>query len=234
VFILSCGSETENEIVDNSTPTKQSLNFTFEFTENLQGFELNTANHLVNDASNASIDYGLRQLPSPFEFRQGLFFTWDTETLRIKGFIKRRLTGLKPNSSFVVDFDVDIISNIPSSCTGAAGSPGEGLVVSGAVFNEEPIRVIVNASPNSEYRVNIDNPDSTTNSKINIGNFALPVPCLTATRVDWEQKTIKNDDAFIFTSNSTGEAWMYISIDSIALGAPEIYILGIEMSISET
>lgn len=69
-----------------------------------------------------------------------------------------------------------------------------------------------------------------------MGHIGLPVPCEDAFFTDprvWEIKPLSNDDDFFITTDSTGEAWIYVSIDSGFEGITTFYLTEVELHIQE-
>lgn len=233
-LLASCGGSDS----PNATPPqqdKQNILLTYDFSESLQGFTVSTADHDVEHESNASIDFGLRTLPSPFEFRQGLLFTWENYSDDIKGFLTRKVEGLNANAEFRVNFSVTMVTYISNECAGIGGPPGLSVWVKGALFNEQPIRRETRNSDLSPLRYTLDIEDGSTTSEdvTYLGNIGLDVPCVLSEPRVWEQKTVSNDIDFIFTSNATGDAWLYVSIDSGFEGTSIFYLTEVEASIQQ-
>ena len=237
VFLISCGSGSSSS----STPPKekQSLLLTYDFSESAQGFSIDTADHYVEHQLNNKITSEMADLPSPYEYRKGIMFQWDNYSDDMKGFIKKKITGLNANSQFQVDFNVDVLTFMSDACGGIGGSPGESVRVKAALLVEEPVKSIeshyIYDVLYQEYVISIDDGQSGGDDVVVLGHIGLPIPCdddFFANHV-WEIKPLSNDENFFITTNSNGEAWIYVSIDSGFEGRSTFYLAEVELSIQE-
>lgn len=233
-FLISCGS-------GDSSPAKekQSLLLSYDFSETAKGFSIDTADHYVEHELNYKIIAEITDLPSPYEYRQGIHFAWLNYSDDIKGFIKKKITGLNVNSQFQVDFNVSILSNISEYCGGAGGSPGANVMVKASLLLEEPVKqtesYYIYDVLYQNYVISIDDGQSGGDDVVVLGSIGLFIEC-TQESIDnpvWEIKPLTNNDNFIFTSDSDGEAWVYVSIDSGSEGPSSFYLTEVELSIQE-
>ena len=100
---------------------------------------------------------GFADLPPNYD--PGLYTldsAWDSQpdplppgrkALRIEGhnrsddlfmFVKRRVTGLRPNADYAVSFDVTFLSNAPADAIGAGGGPGTDVFLKVGALSFEP------------------------------------------------------------------------------------------------
>jgi len=218
---------------------KQSLLLNYSFSESAQGFSIDTADYSVEHPLNFKIKSELAELPSPFEFRKGILYEWQNYSDDMKGYIKKKITGLNKDSQFQVDFRVDVLSSIPEGCVGIGGAPGESVVVAAALLLEEPEKIVETKSGGQfvfeTYRVYIDGRQETRSDITEMGHIGLPIPCndFTLNNPVWEIKSLTNNSDFFVTTNSTGEAWVFVSIDSGFEGISTFYLTEIELSIQE-
>ena len=236
LLLISCGS-------GSSTPTpqveKQSLSLTYSFSESAQGFSIDTADYSVEHPQNDIIKSEMSDLPPPYEFRKGILYQWNNYSDDMKGYIKKKITGLNVNSQFQVDFKVDVLTSIPEGCVGAGGAPGESVRVKAALLIEEPVKKIDTTNNNNLllqiYRISIDDGQSGGADVVLLGHIGLPIPCNDETLNNpvWEIKSLTNNDNFFMATNSVGEAWVYVSIDSGFEGFSTFYLAELELSIQE-
>lgn len=178
VFLISCGSGGSS-----STPAKekQSLLLTYDFSETAQGFSIDTADHYVEHELNEKITSEMVDLPSPYEYRQGIMFQWDNYSDDMKGFIKQKITGLNAKSRFQVDFRVDVLTYISENCPGIGGMPGPDVKVKAALLVEEPVKKIeshyIYDVLYQDYVINIDDERYGGKDVVALGHIGLPVSC---------------------------------------------------------
>ncbi len=122
-------------------------------------------------------------------------------------------------------------------CLGIGGSPGKDVTVKASLLNKEPTKYVYDNGLSLSYQLGID--DSLYGGKdvVFMGNIGLPIPCddvFIHTPPIWEVKLLTNEDKFSLMSNSLGEAWLYVSIDSGVGGKTKVYITDVEVVINET
>lgn len=238
VLLIACGSESSS-----STPkkekVKQSLLLTYDFSESAQGFSIDTADHYVEHRLNDEITSEIADLPSPYEYRKGVMFQWNNYSDDIKGFIKKKITGLNANSQFRINFNVDVLTFMSDACSGIGGSPGKSVKVKAALLVEEPVKSIESYNINNilhpYYVISIDDGQSGGDDVVVLGHIGLPIPCddIFFANPVWEIKPLSYDEDFLMTTNSNGEGWIYVSIDSGFEGRSTFYLTEVELSIQE-
>lgn len=237
LLLVSCGgggnSSKESDI---PLPVKQQLNFSFDFAEDEQEFLIDAADFAVEHPLNSSIEKQLSSLPVPYEYRQGIKFSWNNYNQDIKGFIKKKVTGLKANSEFEVDFSVNILTYMSEECLGVGGSPGRDVTIKAGVLPAEPIKMIDESGLFPTYRLNISDDLFGGEDTVYLGNIGLPILCdetFWQQEKVWEIKSVINEDDVIIESNTRGDAWLYLSLDSGVGSVSEVYIIDYQITINE-
>lgn len=233
LFIGSCSSEDTSTTPPPSE--KQTFNLFFDFSEDSEEFEINVADYFVEHERNGEIISTLSQLPEPYEYRMGIEFSWYNYSDDIKGYIKKKFSDLKPDTTYSVDFQVDILTVESEQCVGGGGGPGSSVYVKASLLPREPARFIsYEDSPDGTYRVDIDDGQSGGSDVVLLGDIGLPISCETSEESPvWEIKSLVNDESFVMTTEKSGEAWIYASIDSGFEGETTVYITDIEVTILE-
>ncbi len=223
-----------------SSTEKQNLSLNYDFSETSQSFLIDTADHNVEHPSNEQIIAKMDKLPSPYEYRRGIKFRWNNYSDDMKGFIKKKITGLKTNKTFQVDFKVDVLTFMSENCAGIGGNPGQAVRVKASLLKEEPVKSIEKSEYIDhiieQYVISIDDGQSGGDDVTVMGHIGLPVACDDAFFMNppvWEIKPLTNDETFTFTSDADGEAWVYVSIDSGFEGISEFYLTNVELNIQE-
>jgi len=132
-------------------------------------------------------------------------------------FVKKKVTGLRPNTEYVLVFDVELASNAEKNAVGVGGSPGEGVYVKAGASSIEPKKVI----DGNFYRMNIDKGNQSYGGKdmIVIGNIAVDSQ-------EYSLITRSNADQysqFVVKSNNLGELWLIVGTDSGFEGVTTLY-----------
>lgn len=237
ILLSSCGSSSEeNEAPSHiALPIAPGVVLSYSFSNSVEGFEINVADYYVDHPDNKKIAAGLALLPEPYEYRQGIRFSWFNYSADIKGFIKKKITQLEADTTYSVSFRVEIITSESNECAGVGGGPGSSVYVKGAVLSFEPTRFVSSESGvNAMYRVNIDDGQSGGEDVALLGNIGLPISCEASQESQtWELKTLANDEGYTVTTSSSGDAWVYVSIDSGFEGTTEVFIADVELEITQ-
>lgn len=124
-------------------------------------------------------------------------------------FVKKQYPGLKPNTTYNLNFQLKFATNTPSGCVGVGGAPGEAVWVYAGATPTEPKAVTVN----NEIRMNIDRGNQGAGGKDAqvIGNIANGLACGSTAYVS---KTVKNDKVQPVTTDVNGSLWIIMGIDS--------------------
>ncbi|WP_143165185.1 hypothetical protein [Chryseolinea serpens] len=135
-------------------------------------------------------------------------------------FMKKKVTGLSPNTDYTVVFDVELASNAPKGYSGVGGAPGESVFLKAGASGMEPKKVI----ESNQYTFNLDkgNQNSAGVMSTVLGNIAT-----TESSTDYALITRTNASSnaapFIGRSNSNGEIWLFVGTDSGFEGITTVY-----------
>lgn len=132
-------------------------------------------------------------------------------------FIKKKVTGLRPNTEYIMVFEVEFASNAEKNSVGIGGAPGEGVYVKAGASSTEPRKII----EGDFYRLNIDKGNQSFGGKdmVVIGNIAVDSQ-------EYNLTTRSNSNQggqFIARSNSAGELWLIVGTDSGFEGTTTLY-----------
>jgi hypothetical protein len=128
----------------------------------------------------------------------------------------KKLSGLKPNTQYHVNFSVEFASNANNS-VGTGGSPGSSVYIKIGATNQKPKRTV---DHQNMYRIAIDKGEQGSDGKDMIvigtigvntsdGNFSLKnLP------YEPDQEMKEKMENFKVTSNNEGEAWLIVGSDS--------------------
>jgi hypothetical protein len=135
-------------------------------------------------------------------------------------FMKKKLTGLSPNTDYTVVFDVELASNAPLGYTGIGGAPGDGVFLKAGASGMEPKKVI----ESGRYTFNLDKGNQANAGLMAtmLGNIATP-----ENSTDYALITRSNASSyaapFIARSNGDGEIWLFVGTDSGFEGVTTVY-----------
>ncbi|NJM26900.1 MAG: hypothetical protein HC859_16945 [Bacteroidia bacterium] len=201
----------------------------YDFAESQHGWLGDFADYPEGDsiAFELAFDYG--NLPVNLgEDRKALMLSGNNLNGDLFMFVKRRLSGFVPNTDYTLVFDLELASTAPTGSTGIDGYPGEGVYVKVGAVGTEPRKVLTAGS----YVMNIDKGNQGTDGAdmITVGNIAVSefTNAYTIISRTNAQETIP----FVVQSNSNGEIWLIVGVDSSYKGATTVYFTRLDMVFS--
>lgn len=204
--------------------------FKFDFIRSSEGWEGDFSDYPEGEEDFYELTWGWKPLPEPLKGR-GIFISGNNHSDDLFMFIRRRLTSLKPRTSYNLTFTIRFATNAPKGCMGVGGPPGEGVTVKAgaAVIKPEPF-----ISGNNHYAMNIDK-----GNQAGGGKDAVVLGDIANTNTDchnwvYEMKQLENTNApFKVTSGEDGAIWIVIGTDSGFEATTSLYYSNIEISAIE-
>jgi len=186
--------------------------FTFDFSIDEQLFHGGVSDFGLNQSDQHQFTFENQALPAPLNTgRNAQFVSGFNPSDDLFMYMKRKVIGLQPNTTYHVTFVVDFASIYPTNAFGVGGPPGEGVTMKAGVTLIEPDTVITDKG-GPYVAMNIDK-----------GNQSIPGADMdTIGHVGVSDTTtvytIKTNDnigrPFTFTTDQSGEAWVIIGTDS--------------------
>lgn len=183
--------------------------FHFDFQDGYQDWTGDFADYPVGDSIMYDLRFERTNLPEPLDPDEySLMMTGVNHSDDLFMFIKRKITGLMPNTSYELFIDVEFASNVPTNHYGVGGPPAEAVMMKAGATLIEPQKVDVDGY----YLMNIDKnnqispgPDMDT-----IGHIGVTDTTTVYTLIN------RNNSARLFniTTDSNGEVWVCIGTDS--------------------
>lgn len=183
--------------------------YNFDFSTGKEGWIGGFADYPIGSEVFYELDFQDTSLPSPLDTTQNsLFITGNNHSDDLFMFIKKKITGLYPNTSYTINFDIEFASKYPTNAVGVGGAPGEGVTMkAGATLNEpDTIHSFGNV------RMNIDK-NNQTQSGADMGTIGH-VGVADTTTVYALKSNNNSSHPFEITTNTTGEIWIIIGTDS--------------------
>lgn len=209
---------------DSTAPPADEHTFDFDFTTQSHGWVAGFADYPVGAADRMDLESAHADLPDQLGLTgEGLYSAGTNHSDDLFMFWKGRVTGLRPNTTYSVSFDVEFATAAPSDCVGIGGPPGESVYFMAGASTAEPERVVREEAGREYYRMNIDKGNqsqggSDTAVLGHVGNTVSDCDDL-----QWELKSLSEDDAVEVTTDSSGAAWLIVGTDSGFEGRTEIY-----------
>lgn len=159
---------------------------------------------------------------------KGLFISGHNRSDDLFMFIKRKLDqtdGIKPNTTYKVDVQFDLITNVAPNLVGIGGAPGESVYVKMGATTIEPVPVL----NDTYYRMNIDKGQQASGGRdaIVIGNVAK----IDSTDDSYQAKTMSG--SVQVTTDDSGTLWLLIGTDSGFEGITNLYYTNIKVKLEE-
>lgn len=176
------------------------------FDTSPKGWTVDYADYVLNPEHPDEFEHGINYLPPPLNGNNtGLKISGKNQSDDLFMFMKKKLTGLKPNQRYKVDFEVNFASNAPSNGIGSGGSPGEGVSLGVGFSITEPKKVV----QGNYYRMNISKINQTEDGDdmVVIGNISNGTDVA-------EYKLLKKTGSFTGKTDEKGEVWVIIGTDS--------------------
>jgi hypothetical protein len=178
------------------------------FSVSAEAWKGDFADYPVGAEEFYELNYSHTNLPAPLDqSEKGIRISGNNHSDDLFMFIKKQVTGLKPNTTYTIRLEVELASDSPAGSVGVGGSPAESVIIKGGFTTIEPTKVIDSAS--NHYRMNVDKANqanSGTDVKV-LGNLANG---LTKT----EYALIKRSAELTGKTDEQGNAWLIIGTDS--------------------
>ncbi len=148
----------------------------------------------------------------------------------------KKVKGLKPLTTYHVNFSLEFASNAPEGSIGVGGSPGDSVYVKVGAVSHKPQRYVDNTD---NYRINLDKGNQALDGKdmITIGTFGVDtqnsiyrlktLPYLPNEEV---QAKLLN---YMATTNNKGEVWLVLGTDSGFESTTTIFYTNLSVSFKE-
>ena len=208
--------------------------FEFTFEEDQEGWETGFAD-LPKD-HNVEIyekETGHVSLPSGLE-GNAIYLSGHNRSDDLFMFLIKLIEGLKPDTTYRVNFIVDLASNTPEGMMGIGGSPGESVYVKAGAVTIEP--ELYEAS-DGWLRINIDKGNQAREGldMVNIGNVANPnIDMNTYTGEEYAVMTLDPQGLnFTVTTDNDGMVWVIVGTDSGFEGLTTVYYDAITITFTE-
>jgi hypothetical protein len=151
----------------------------------------------------------------------GLYLAGDNRSDDLFMFLTREVTGLRPQTSYAITFELVLASNAGSGCTGIGGAPGESVYLKVGASRTEP-RAIPDVD--GSLRLDVDKgiqASGGANAQV-IGNIANGLA--QCTNAPFRLITRTNlGTPFLITTDERGTLWLLVGTDSGFEGTTTLY-----------
>lgn len=204
------------------------FSYSYEFSQSDEGWEGDFADYPENDSIFYELKFKYDTVPGTSGNRKGLMLNGNNYSDDLFMFVRKKLTGLKPNTTYRVLFNVRLASREKTGVVGAGGAPGEGVFVKAGVSRVQPKRMLTDGT----YRMNVN-----IGSQAEAGSDALVLGHIgvNATTSSFTEIYRNNNSAssFLVTTGQNGEVWVFIGTDSGYEGITTVYYTSIDIFFNE-
>lgn len=193
--------------------------FTYDFSSSQDGWIGSFADFHHIETADYDLEFVRTTLPSPLNTsKYALKIGGTNRSDDLFMFIKKKITGLAPNTTYKVTFDVEFASNAPTGAVGVGGAPDALYMKAGAMLAEPDTSW--NASQQL-YLMNLRKGNQSIDGEdmYNIGTIGVANNTTQYTLISRNSnprpQTIKTDEK--------GEAWVCIGTDSGFEGRSVLY-----------
>lgn len=209
LFVWSC----EKEQAKPKVPV-----LVYEFTQDTEGWVGDFADYPTEDNEFYELTFRHDSLPSPLDTTDGaLLLSGSNLSDDLFMFIKKKIEGLTPNTSYTVKFNAEVATNAPDGSVGIGGSPANSVYIKVGATSVEPIPIV---DVDNYFRMNIDkgNQSQSGRDMIVIDDFANR-----SENFVYQLKTIQNQQIIEVTTGAQGSCWLILGTDSGFEGKTTIY-----------
>lgn len=186
--------------------------FDFDFANGQQGWEADFADYPRGQETFYDLTSDYRVLPVPLNSRSGVFISGNNHSDDLFMYLRKRVGGLEPGSSYRAAFVVEFATDVPGGCLGAGGSPGESVYVKTGASTIQPGSVV---DGGGFLRMNIDKGNQAQGgaNAVVVGNVANSTLCSQQIK-RYEMKELRSVGDVVVTADSTGSVWLMVGTDS--------------------
>lgn len=151
-------------------------------------------------------------------------------------FIKRQLTtvdGLEPNTTYSIQIETDLATNVPAGLAGIGGAPGESVFVKVGASTIEPQSLEEDVKGETPYfRMNVDKGTQNDEGQnaVLVGNVAK---VNSTDPGSYEIKTLTNTDKPLYAAtDDNGKMWIFVGTDSGFEGKTDLYYTRVHVTLT--
>lgn len=195
----------------------------FTFDERTQGWTAGFTDLATTQDPDVGFTFERRDLPVEAGAMGGaLFLSGKNVSDDLFMFVTHSVSELRPDTPYSVTFELELMSNAPTGCSGIGGAPGESVYLKVGAATVQPERV---TDGSGHYRLNVDKGDQSmggANAQVvgNIANDSTDCASPSYRRITRDNRA----DPFRINSDSQGQLWLLLGTDSGFEGTTALYV----------
>ncbi|GAB4019993.1 hypothetical protein GCM10028808_59650 [Spirosoma migulaei] len=209
---------------EDMTPVQSNILYQSNFQQNQDGWTADIADYSTQQ-QDIRFESGWAGLPSPLDTtRKSIRVSSMNRSDDLFMFLKKKLTGLQPNTDYRLVFDIELASAYATNSIGVGGSPGGSVYLKAGATATEPAKVL----DDDFYTINLDKGNQSTGGKdaALLGNIGAGEDV-----TDYKLITRTNaENPLTVRSNAAGELWLVVGTDSGYEGLTTLYYSNIKVT----
>ncbi|MFW5865104.1 MAG: hypothetical protein ACOCUE_03475 [Candidatus Izemoplasmataceae bacterium] len=216
----------------NHTFSDSTIELMYDFSEDYDGFNALFSHYYLVNNYNFYDEYNpiFYRTILPDSDEHGLFLSSLNTSDDVLMILHKKLdttNGLHPNTTYQIQVNFDIYTNVAANQVGVGGAPGEGLFVKAGATNRLPSNHLTNANQFVDVNFFQNNQGGDAVDFKTIGNIAKEH----STDDSWELKSFTH--TLMATTNEFGELWIVFGTDSGFEGTTSIYYTNVMIRLNE-
>ena len=210
-----------------SQPTEYT--FTFDFSEDTEGWNVEFADYPVGEETFYELTFSHSLLPPPLDQNTySVMISGNNHSDDLFMYLKKKITGLKPDTEYRFTCQVEVASQYPESAMGVGGGPGSSVWLKVGATKIEPARVV----SGTWYRMNIDKGNQAGGGQdMNVvGSIGIDGDDFVYTLIQRNNE----DQLLVVESDEDGGLWLIVGTDSGFEATTTIYYNIISVNLRET
>ena len=173
-----------------------------------------------DDSTFYELKVAYTDLPSNLGSKKSMMLSGNNHSDDLFMFMKRKITGLIPNTRYTLVFEIELASDAAKGSVGVGGSPGESVYLKAGASEIEPTKVV----QSNQYVLNVDKGNQSTSgtNAITLGDIAIPAASSGFTLIS-RTNASSSTQPFMAQTSSAGEIWVLVGTDSGFEGTTTVY-----------
>jgi hypothetical protein len=214
---------------DDSAPASPGLSYQSSFQRDVDGWVAGLTDYGTAQDSIMQFKSAWKALPAPLDTaRKSIMVESMNRSDDAFMFLKKKVTGLTPNTDYSLVFDIELASQYSTNSIGIGGSPGSSVYLKVGASAVEPVKVLKDGF----YTINIDKGEQNNDGKdairigdIGTGDSGEGYKLITRTNQTTPLKA---------RTNAQGELWLIVGTDSGFEGLTTLYYSKINVTTKAT
>ncbi|GAB3321602.1 hypothetical protein GCM10027299_16280 [Larkinella ripae] len=195
-----------------------------DFKANTDGWAAEITDYAPAQEEIIEFQSGHKALPAPLdESKKSFMISSHNRSDDLFMFLKKKVTGLRPNQTYQVTFEIELASQYATNSFGIGGSPGGSVYLKAGASALEPKKI----KEGDHYRLSIDKGNQLEGSAAvpTLGNIGAGED---VTQYKLIQRT--TPQPITVKTNDGGELWLLVGTDSGFEGLTTLYYNKIKVS----